>query len=128
MSQTKFSDINGTLCVQLSSMDSFDPVINRSHYPTELNTKDFMRNFSIESLDQLEITYQESYGIYQFCIKDSLCGPKWKVQLINGEKTRLIKFEKIPIPCPKVRKGINTRYNGNKGYWEKELKPGWCSA
>ena len=32
------------------------------------------------------------------------------------------------VPCPKIRAGINTRWNGDKGYWEKKLKIGWCSA
>ncbi len=31
-----------------------------------------------------------------------------------------------PIPCPKVRKGIETRYRN--GFWEKELKSGWVTA
>lgn len=31
-----------------------------------------------------------------------------------------------PIPCPKVRKGIETRYR--QGRWEKCLKTGWTAA
>jgi hypothetical protein len=31
-----------------------------------------------------------------------------------------------PIPCPKVRKGTETRYRN--GQWEKLLKTGWVAA
>lgn len=34
--------------------------------------------------------------------------------------------EVVPIPCPKVRKGIETRYR--HGRWEKCLRAGWVSA
>jgi hypothetical protein len=34
--------------------------------------------------------------------------------------------EVTPIPCPKVRKGIDTRYRD--GRWEKCLKTGWAPA
>src|SRR5688572_25756657 len=33
-----------------------------------------------------------------------------------------------PIPCPKVRRGIETRWNGTYGRWEKLLKVGWVPA
>ena len=122
-----FSDINGTLCVQMRSTGYNDPVEFISNYPTELKTIDFMRNFSISSLNELQITNQERHGIFEFCIKNSLCGPRWKVQLKDGEKTLSIETLKTPIPCPKVRAGIMTRYNS--GEWQKYLKAkGWCTA
>ena len=34
--------------------------------------------------------------------------------------------ESEPLPCPKVRKGIETRYRN--GRWEKRLKTGWVPA
>lgn len=42
--------------------------------------------------------------------------------LTNKEGT----IEQIPIPCPKVRKGIRTRWMNER--WEKELKQGWVPA
>jgi hypothetical protein len=37
-------------------------------------------------------------------------------------------IDDYPVPCPKVRKGIQTRWN-NQGYWEKYLKAeGWIRA
>lgn len=32
-----------------------------------------------------------------------------------------------PVPCPKVRKGIETRWNP-RGWWEKRLAKGWTAA
>lgn len=37
-------------------------------------------------------------------------------------------IDDYPIPCPKVRKGIQTRWNGYQGQWEKCLKTGWVRA
>lgn len=49
--------------------------------------------------------------------------------LINGGKTLPDKrwYEEVPIPCPKVRKGIDTQWRNGK--WEKYLKTrGWVLA
>jgi hypothetical protein len=47
--------------------------------------------------------------------------------LKDGGKTKPIKSETFPIPCPKVRKGIETRFE--RGYWQKYLKSeGWVAA
>lgn len=49
------------------------------------------------------------------------------VRLIDGPKTLAIKQEEKPIPCPKVRAGIETRFH--RGAWEKYLKSkGWVTA
>ena len=122
----EFSDINGTLCVRMSDTNYLEPYLIISDFPTELRTNDFMRNFDIKSLNELQITYEHSYGIFSFIHKKSLCGPTWKVQLINGEKTKSINFLKVPVPCPKVRGTTLTRWNN--GRWEKCLKSGWCTA
>lgn len=45
--------------------------------------------------------------------------------LLNGGKTEAVKIEHEPIPCPKVRKGVETRYR--YGHWEKLLKSGWVT-
>ena len=122
-----FSDIDGVLCVQMRSTDYHNPIEKFINFPTELKTSEFMRNFSISSLNELVISRQESYGIYEFYVKKELYGPKWKVQLKDGEKTTSIETLECPIPCPKVRGGVMTRYSGGK--WQKYLKAkGWCDA
>lgn len=40
--------------------------------------------------------------------------------------TEAVKVEETPVPCPKVRKGIATRWY--RGRWEKLLKSGWTIA
>lgn len=46
--------------------------------------------------------------------------------LVNGAKTEAERIERQPIPCPKVRRGVETRYH--EGTWQKLLKRGWVSA
>ena len=46
--------------------------------------------------------------------------------LIDGGKTQSIETVTENIPCPKVRKGIETRWEN--GRWEKLLKSGWKPA
>lgn len=49
------------------------------------------------------------------------------LRLKDGGSTQSIKSETIPIPCPKVRKGIETRWY--QGGWQKYLKSeGWINA
>jgi len=43
----------------------------------------------------------------------------------EGMLTKNIKYERIPVPRPKVKSGIELRWNGSKGAWEKLLKTGW---
>ena len=48
-------------------------------------------------------------------------------RLTDGGSTKSIKREIVPIPCPKVASGIETRFN--RGRWEKYLKTkGWTPA
>jgi len=49
-----------------------------------------------------------------------------RIYLKDQGKTESIDTITEPIPCPKVRKGIETRYRN--GVWEKELKSGWITA
>jgi hypothetical protein len=46
--------------------------------------------------------------------------------LRNGARTEAEHVEREPVPCPKVRKGIETRWH--RGHWEKLLKTGWVHA
>jgi hypothetical protein len=49
------------------------------------------------------------------------------IHLKDGGSTKPIKTEVIPIPCPKVRKGLDTRFE--RGAWQKYLKSqGWVPA
>ena len=46
--------------------------------------------------------------------------------LVDGGKTQSIETVTEDIPCPKVRKGIETRWEN--GRWEKLLKSSWKPA
>jgi len=37
-------------------------------------------------------------------------------------------LEELPLPCPKVRAGIETRYNVYTCIWEKLMARGWVSC
>ena len=60
-----------------------------------------------------------------FRVQIGSCGSQ-RFMLENGGQTQAIAVERTPLPCPKVRKGIETRYRS--GRWEKQLKTGWTSA
>lgn len=48
-------------------------------------------------------------------------------RLPDGGQTKALSMTKAPVPCPKVRAGIETRWRG--GYWQKYLKAkGWVAA
>ena len=50
--------------------------------------------------------------------------------LAENGKTKPMFHESVPVPCPKVRAGIQTRwvYSHGSSRWEKLLKTGWVSA
>lgn len=51
-------------------------------------------------------------------------GGRYAVRI--DSKAKAVRAETIPIPCPKVRKGLETRYAN--GHWQKYLKSeGWVN-
>ena len=70
-----------------------------------------------------EVTSRGHSGIYTLRI-----APYQYVDLylIDMSKTQSIETTIEDIPCPKVRKGIETRFEN--GRWEKLLKSGWKPA
>jgi hypothetical protein len=68
-----------------------------------------------------------SGGRYTVRIGEGFSGHHVTVQLERGGNTQPIAFERTPIPCPKVRKGVETRYAHRE--WQKYLKTaGWVPA
>lgn len=55
-------------------------------------------------------------------------GGYWRgLRLRDGPQTQPIRTDIVPYPCPKVRKGMETRYRD--GRWQKYLKTeGWVAA
>lgn len=126
----QFVDVNGILCIQMDTTPmSEEPMFCRHTYPTELRTFEFLRNFGETDLSVFRVYSANRYegGIYSFRIRDG--ERRWDVQLKDGGKTMPIKTDKIPIPCPKVRSGIQVRWSKWDYRWEKYLKTqGWVSA
>lgn len=65
-------------------------------------------------------------GMFEAKTCDGSAGYWIKLPLRDGAKTLPIKTEIEPIPCPKVRKGIEVEYRN--GRWMKYLRTGWESA
>ncbi len=57
---------------------------------------------------------------------DSWRGRGFSVFFPGGQPAARI--EKRAIPCPKVRAGVETRWNTIESRWEKLLKRGWVAA
>jgi hypothetical protein len=67
-------------------------------------------------------------GVSKATFDAEYAGRTCEGSLRNGGRTESIYTEKHPVPCPKVRKGIETRYRN--GRWEKYLisAKGWTAA
>lgn len=64
-------------------------------------------------------------GSYNVRIGEGLAGRWITFRLAEGGATKAIKTEERYLPCPKVRKGITTRYSNGK--WQKLLRQGWVT-
>ena len=49
-------------------------------------------------------------------------------ELLGGGSAKSISLVEEPLPCPKVRKDIETRWNSSREQWEKLLRKGWVAA
>ena len=70
-----------------------------------------------------QVLHNRGTGIYGYRLPG---GRDVTVYLKDGGRTQAVKIEQEAIPCPKVRKGIETRWQGT--YWQKLLKTGWTVA
>jgi hypothetical protein len=99
----------------------YDPKIPRKNitaFKTDVKTRDLEMNYA--PLKDIRVESEHSY--YRIT-RNGARFDQSLVLYLSGEHNIMIYED---IPCPKVRSGINTRWNGHKGYWEKELKNGWC--
>lgn len=123
-----FCVLNGTIHVrQEYSPEYIEPRYSVHYYPTGIFSNAFITTFgALEDQEICNAHEQFHQGIYQFRHKGYGFREWHRIQLPQLAKTEATKIEFVDIPCPKVKKGINTRYKNGK--WEKELKSGWCSA
>lgn len=122
MSHTKLSNVNGELCVCMVGDPWDKPEHTHSHYPTGVQIREFTKVFG--DIDQWEVHPQGN----TFCIckkNTGFAGASHTLHLKDGGQTKSVKFERIPVPRPKVKSGIEVRWNGSHHRWEKLLKDGW---
>lgn len=118
----------GWLCVRYEQAWSDKPEMTVNYWPIEHGRlRDYREAFS--ELDSDTPLYGDAIygsGGYSFARGYGSYSPV--LRLIDGGSTKPVKTEVLPIPCPKVRKGIETRFS-YRGYWEKYLKSqGWVAA
>jgi hypothetical protein len=99
--------------------DAYDkPVRTISYWPIGLKTYYLKVNYGEHKLGQ-SMRYQ-GQGVY--LDEDGL-----RYELKNNGETKAEHWEEEQIVCPKVRKGIETRFH--RGSWQKYLKSqGWVNA
>lgn len=116
-------DIAGILHIGQPYTAYSKPEIYINYYSTGVKTIDFIRMYGPIEKVTIEETRQYSG---RYCFKRHYLEPYIYIDLIHGPKTESTQTDIIPVPCPKTRSGIKTRFVN--GRWEKELKKGWCTA
>jgi hypothetical protein len=117
----------GWLCVRNADSSYSEPFQYVHYWPiAHGGIKDFEETFPELNTDaQLHGDCSFGSGGYSFYRGIGAYSPV--LRLIDGGQTKAVKFEKVAIPCPRVRGGIETRYWN--GRWEKYLKAqGWVAA
>lgn len=111
----------GWICVKYTDTDFFKPIRYHIYWPVKQCPK--------SDADYLigREAGESGSGRYGARTDDYPRGYFVELPLLNGGQTMPIHSEEEPIPVPKVRRGIETRYRNGK--WEKYLKAqGWVSA
>lgn len=119
-------EYEGTFCVLSESTDYDDPMRTRVWYPTSDRVVSYTREYIgahvVTAMGSDSVYRIERYADGSFCRVpgNGLC-----FRLVNGGKTMPVHGEREPVPCPRVRKGIETRWY--RGGWEKYIKSqgGW---
>lgn len=115
------TDHEGYVHITYTSYNSRNPVKELTLFKTDVKTRDLEANYA--PLSEIDVRQENEH--YRILKRGLRYESSLHLYIPHGTKNNLIS---IPIPCPKVRSGIKTRWNGDKGYWEKELKSGWCIA
>ena len=94
------------------------PVAN----PPELH----LWNLTLEQVDGQPLTIVNRGGAREWFEIIDKAFPNLRFVLPLQGQTQAEIIENTPIPCPKVRTGIETRWNSRYEFWEKYLKAkGW---
>jgi hypothetical protein len=117
-------DLDGWAVVRSPYTYSDKPEEVVNYYPTGLRTMQLTRDHGIPVPAELEYSRDGEYAVMT---GRAMYSQARIIALPDRGRTQCIKQEIIPIPCPKVRKGIETRWRNSR--WEKYLKSeGWVIA
>ena len=116
----KFAYRMGHLCVAWADTDTHTPIRITYYWPCYATRQD-----KVDALLGLD-AHDEGDGVFAWKEGTGFAGIWQRTRLQNGGSTKPIDVVRQPIPCPKVRKGIETRWVA--GRWEKCLKSGWAPA
>ena len=109
---------DGYLCVRIEDNLDSEPLHTVSWYPIARGPRcDYEHLIGQEAYDDRDGWYSVKTDIGTYGYQRMCC--------VDGGKTMPIAGELTPIPCPKVRAGIITRYQNS--HWEKRLKSGWVT-
>ncbi len=111
---------DGWLCVRTEIIGTHKPTRTVVWYPSVRMLKGIFDDLELGSAEVREAPFSGEYHAY---VRDF---PGKLIQLKDLGATKPIAHETHTIPCPKVRKGIETRWS--YGEWQKLLKKGWVSA
>jgi len=112
-------EYKGELCVIDEDSLSSEPKMLVLYWPTGIRAADFQASYGSDMMGR-QVRSGRFGGSY------IIDGTRLQVNLTDGGQTRPIHSKKVPIPAPKVRKGVEVRYYD--GRWEKYLKTkGWVS-
>lgn len=113
-------DHEGYVHIAYIGYDRNIPRRNITAFRTDVKTHDLEMNYA----PLQDIRVQREHAYYRITRNGARHDQSLALYTV-GEHNIMIYQD---IPCPKVRAGIKTRWNGDKGEWEKELKSGWCVA
>jgi hypothetical protein len=113
-------DHNGYVHVAYIGYDQKLPRKNITAFRTDVKTRDLEMNYAPIK----DISVQREHSYYRITRAGARFDQSLTLYTV-GEGNIMIYQD---ITLPKVRTGIKTRWNGDKGQWEKELKSGWCMA
>ena len=110
---------DGWLCIKSQdNMDSEPRLITQWYPVVEGHRFEFEHLLGLDAFNERDGWYsvKTGYGTYGY----------QRMRCFDGGATVPIAHEVTPIPVPKVRKGIETRYRNSS--WQKLLKTGWVTA
>jgi hypothetical protein len=113
---------DGWMCVKTTDNDLDKPQKCISWWPIE---REYPGERNVLDLTGNEAEIEDGLVMFRMT-KEKAWNWAKRRPLSDGGKTFPIATEVVPIVCPKVRKGISTRYR--LGRWEKGLRSGWTVA